>query len=568
MTRFRLLITLQWLLFLIPLNIYESLGLAAGIQWAVFRYQTSYLGNSPILLNRDLSYIQTGILTGKSAIPIILWSTGAILLVIALLLTIFAFLKKDPAILKKSAALIIAGGLLFLFAMFVRYGPLLHNEYGFSIPFGVPLVFFTGWCVYCGFKEGKKEEGIVYQENLWETAYIILCITLIAFTIFQILWTFTGAFGLFGWDYRVFVGGIQSLDHMQNPYILENINRYAGGDTGGNLQFDAPPHTLYFFWLLDFFFVFHNIGIYYVLLFILLMISGYLIVTIHCDDESKPHYLFLTTLLLTGFMATYWNFVTGNKDILFLFLFALIFVLLLKEKYWQSSIVMGLAAAVSLTTTPFVVLYLVVKRSILNCLSYILLFFGVVAALFLVSYCISPIYLASYIGILLGSTSPLYDPGGLNTPTPYLMLKDLLKAIHFGDMLPVAIVSCVYISLILYATWNFSVKNRENTIKIYSLVMLAVFMLLPRIKPYDFIILVVPLYFLFKDCSYRIKSLVFVVISLPLFVWLLFPLIGPTSNLPFMLGLYPQTYSLILIFIVIILHNYLTPASHPKGNNR
>jgi len=143
------------------------------------------------------------------------------------------------------------------------------------------------------------------------------------------------------------------------------------------------------------------------------------------------------------------------------------------------------------------------------------------------------------------------------------MFKDLLKAIHFGDMLPVAIVSCIYITLILYATWNYSVKNSENTIKIYSLVMLAVFMLLPRIKPYDFIILVVPLYFLFKDCSYLIKSLVIMVISLPQFVWF----IGSTSDLPFMLGSYPQTYSLILIFIVIILHNYSTPASHPKGSN-
>jgi len=394
MTRFRLLITLQWLLFLIPLNIYV-IGdrWATGIQWAVFRYQTSFMGNSLILLNRDLSYIQTGVLTGKSAIPIILWFTGAILLVIALLLTIFAWINEDPAVLKKSAALIIAGGLLFLLAMFVQYGPLLHGGKGFSIPFGVPLVFFTGWCVYCGFNEEKKEKGIVYQEKLWETAYIILCTSLLAFTAFQFLRVFTGTVDLFGWDYRVFVGGIQSLDHMQNPYILENINQYTGG---GGLLFDAPPHTLYFFWLLDFFFVFHNIGIYYTLLFILLIISGYLIVTIHYDDGSKPHYLFLTTLFVTGFMATYWNFLTGNKDILFLFLFALVFVLLLKEKYWQSSIVMGLAAAVSLTTTPFVVLYLVVKRSILNCLSYILLFFGVVAALFLVSYCISPIYLASY----------------------------------------------------------------------------------------------------------------------------------------------------------------------------
>jgi hypothetical protein len=161
MNRYKLLIALQCLLFLIPLNIYV-IGdwMATGIQWALFRYQESYMGNSLILLNRDLLYTLTGVLTGKSAIPILLWFIGAVLLVISFFILIFAWNNEEPVALKKSAVLTIAGGLLFLLAMFFQYGILLHGEKGFSIPFGVPLILFTGWLIYCWSNEGKNEKEI------------------------------------------------------------------------------------------------------------------------------------------------------------------------------------------------------------------------------------------------------------------------------------------------------------------------------------------------------------------------------------------------------------------------
>jgi hypothetical protein len=404
------------------------------------------------------------------------------------------------------------------------------------------------------------------EEKPWKIVYIMLCLallTLAAYQFFIILPTSN-----LGWDYRIIVGAVQSLDHNQNPYIVKNIEQYAGG-VGG--PFVYPPYTLYFFWLLDSLFVYHYIVIYYVLLVILLIISGYLIVTLN----HKPHYLFLTTLLVTGFMSLYWNFLTGNKDIFFLFLFAVIFILLIKEKYWQSSIVMGLAAAVSLITGPFIALYLVIRRPILDRLAYIVVSIGVVAALFLVSYCINPLFLASYIGTLQGTTSgtisPFNEPGGWNLPTPYWLFMELISSVSPGNGIPIILVSCIYIGIILYATWNYYQRHTGELLKIYSLVMLSVFMILPRIKPYDFIILVIPLYFLFKDCSYQIKSLVLSAISLlPLFVFFvrLYPRFGISLyNLPFLLGWYVQAYSLFLVFLAVILHDHLTPASNDEGKN-
>ena len=55
MTRISLPFLCECLLFFVPLNIY-GIGnyLATGVQWALFRYQQSYLGNSLILIQGDL----------------------------------------------------------------------------------------------------------------------------------------------------------------------------------------------------------------------------------------------------------------------------------------------------------------------------------------------------------------------------------------------------------------------------------------------------------------------------------------------------------------------------------
>jgi len=363
-----------------------------------------------------------------------------------------------------------------------------------------------------------------------------------------------------GWDYRTYVSAVQAFGHSQDPYILENIIPYQL--FGANLFFDYPPHTLYFFWMLDFFLLFHKIIIYDLLLFVLLAISAYLIAHI---DENR-HYLFLATLLLTGFMSTFWNFITGNSSILFLLLFAIMFTLLVKGKYWQSSIVMGFSAAFSLFTIPFIALFLMVKRPIIERLKLISISFSVVALLFVIDYVVNPSYLYSYISMMSGGNSPLLETGGWNQPTPYLMFKSIINGIFPDAVIPWIGVSCLYICLILYATWKYYLKNNENLLKIISLVTLSIFMVLPRTMPYNFIILVIPLYLLFKDSSYKIKTVVLAVITLPpLLVWLsqLFGIFGP--GIPILS--YAQAYSLILIFLVVILQDRQTPVSNANGKN-
>ena len=396
------------------------------------------------------------------------------------------------------------------------------------------------------------------RENPWKIVYCLLCLALLALAAYQFYNLFV-IFPPYAQDYKVFVGAVQALDHTQNPYLLSNINLYRGA---GTLEFVYPPQTLYFFWFLQFLFIFQNVWIYYTFLGILLIFGSILLLTL----DQKPHYLFLLTLMITGFISLWWNFTTGNKDILFLFLFAIIFTLLLTEKYWQSSIVMGLTVGFSLFATPFVALFLVIRRPIVNRLCYIALSAGIVMILFLVSYCINASFFYSYIGTLLESNSTLIQLGGWNAPIPYWLFYDLFRSISSDAILPTILVSCAYVGIILYATVNYYKKHPDDPLKIYALVLLAVFMLLPRMMPYNFIILVIPLYILFKDVSYQLKILVLTAISLlPLIVWYL-PLFSVNKDeLPVFLGPYVQTYSLIIVFFIVILHDNL---SHSVKSDR
>ncbi|MFA6363886.1 hypothetical protein [Methanoregula sp.] len=161
MTRLRLAFIFECLLFFVPLNIY-GIGdnLANGVQWALFRYQQSYLGNSLITLHRDLFYVIDGVLKGTTAYSTGIWFFGALLLVAALILLAFAVMQGKTCLVKPAGLLTITGGLLFLAAMLVQYGVTLHSDHGFSLPIGVPLIVVTGGWLACGeFCDEGKDTG-------------------------------------------------------------------------------------------------------------------------------------------------------------------------------------------------------------------------------------------------------------------------------------------------------------------------------------------------------------------------------------------------------------------------
>lgn len=145
----RIVPVLQCLLLVIPLNIYV-IGdwLASGVQGALFRYQESSLGNSLILLTRDLHYVTTGLLAGSTAASAILWMTGTVLLALGLVLVICALSGKGPSLVRQGAVCTIAAGVLYGISQVVQYGILLHGEKGFCVPVGIPVILAIGIWIY------------------------------------------------------------------------------------------------------------------------------------------------------------------------------------------------------------------------------------------------------------------------------------------------------------------------------------------------------------------------------------------------------------------------------------
>jgi hypothetical protein len=154
------LFTVQCFLFLIPINIYLlGEGAAAGIQWIFFRYQQGYLGNSLILFTKDLFYVQTNILTGKSAFAAELTFTASCIFIIATILFAFAYRKNNVQWRKASALLTICSGGLFLISDITQYGVFFNGPAGFVIPVGIPIMlFFGGWIYSMDFTDNDTAE--------------------------------------------------------------------------------------------------------------------------------------------------------------------------------------------------------------------------------------------------------------------------------------------------------------------------------------------------------------------------------------------------------------------------
>lgn len=154
MDKYRTSLIFQCLIFLIPLNIYMwGDWLLVNVQWALFRFQQSELGNSLIPGNKDILYIYFGQNTGIFNIAAAyLWTIGTIILFSGLIITIYAYIEEKSSMLKKASFFTIGGGIILGLSAACRF------QGGFAIPVGVPVIFITGWWIYHENREDDKNE--------------------------------------------------------------------------------------------------------------------------------------------------------------------------------------------------------------------------------------------------------------------------------------------------------------------------------------------------------------------------------------------------------------------------
>jgi hypothetical protein len=164
------------LLLVLPQSIYV-IGdyLAVGIRFPLFRLQLGFqpvsgAGNATagapvvniITILRELQYIPMGVVgnvLGKTAVATYVWLVGLGMLIFADFLVISWQVLGNHEYARYPGPLILISGGLFLLWAIVQYGPFLLGPTGYSIPVGVPLLWYCGY----QFLQAAKGKGESHQ---------------------------------------------------------------------------------------------------------------------------------------------------------------------------------------------------------------------------------------------------------------------------------------------------------------------------------------------------------------------------------------------------------------------
>jgi hypothetical protein len=165
---------LAFLLLLLPQSIFV-IGdyLAIGIRFPFFRYQLvmqsvdvggsteTTIAPSIITVVRELQFVLQGIVGspfGKTALATYIWLAGLVVLIVAAILVIsWQVLDKPSHAPYPGPLLFVAGGLFILWAL-VQFGPLFYGPVGYSIPVGIPFLWYCGYEFMRAAKAAKTEE--------------------------------------------------------------------------------------------------------------------------------------------------------------------------------------------------------------------------------------------------------------------------------------------------------------------------------------------------------------------------------------------------------------------------
>jgi hypothetical protein len=160
-------------IFLIPLNIYSiGKGLGSGIQWAFFKYQSTPYGTTWFSFLQDIEYVLTGIIHGRSALSLVLWSAGSVVLLGIAILAIVFIIEGKQEIKRLFGIITILIGFIYLLSCMLQYGPTLSGPAGFCIPIGIPLIWVFALCIYTDFlrindkmEPGENEDIQIENKN-------------------------------------------------------------------------------------------------------------------------------------------------------------------------------------------------------------------------------------------------------------------------------------------------------------------------------------------------------------------------------------------------------------------
>jgi hypothetical protein len=97
-----------------------------------------------ISIPKEVSYVTSGIYSGKTALSVILWSLGTVMLTLTTYVSLIYWNRLPRQYLRSVCIGLSAAGILYLSSCIVQYGPLFHGQAGISLPFGIVILLIFG----------------------------------------------------------------------------------------------------------------------------------------------------------------------------------------------------------------------------------------------------------------------------------------------------------------------------------------------------------------------------------------------------------------------------------------
>ncbi|NOT03073.1 MAG: DUF2029 domain-containing protein [Anaerolineales bacterium] len=347
-----------------------------------------------------------------------------------------------------------------------------------------------------------------------------------------------------GQDARVFCSAAYTSAIGKNPYNVK--------DLGLDFSWNYQPYLLTLFQAIcpppiDF----QNL---YPLYYTLLLIGG----TAVWELKSDWHLGFL--LAFGGFWGFGWTIITGNITAIEFFLISIVIALLNKQHWWKAGLVLAVVASFKLLTIAYLGLLLFIPnarprrfRVLILSLFVFILTFGI--SLFLYPHLMRPFF-EQILGLIPNQHNVWIEDGSKNNlPLAFLLTSALaLIGVDFPFLLSSI---AVVLILILFSFWPYRIFNLINFAKdhfteFFCIGLLGITLALPRLKPYSFLAVIPPLFYLIRLQSKERQNLVLaisVVFPIICFFVRLF-LTGDNAYLT-LLFTYSPTISLLVIFIMI-----------------
>jgi|GEM_PF-1887403 len=292
----------------------------------------------------------------------------------------------------------------------------------------------------------------------------------------------------------------------------------------------------------------------YPLLYTLLLVSGIAIWKLNSD------WLLAFLLAFGGFWGFGWTIITGNITVIEFFLISIVIVLLNKRRWKMAASVLAIVASLKLLTIAYLGLLLFIPETNTRRFRVFILSLFVFILTFGISFALYPHLMKPFFEQILGLIPNQHnvwieDGSKNNLPLAFFLTNALaLIGIDFPFLLSSIAVALI---VVLFSLWPYKIFSlmdfaKEHFTEFFCIGLLGITLALPRLKPYSFLSVIPPLFYLIRLQGKGRQNLVLAISTFfPIICFFVRMFLTGDHAILMLLLTYSPTISLLVTFVMI-----------------